>query len=195
MNPMLVSTFEILLKPQLPVGTPPPAANLSRNVVQGYFLTIANLSAFDLVLSLVFTTSLPPGIVFSDIINFLDTSGTNTIGTLTPDPVVVGTANKLRFSPLFLKAGETGLFILQPNILDPIILANRNFEVRGYTEIFLSSLSGGLEEIKLQVTPEQRGTFFTDKFESDNLVDRGLDQIAYCLPVQNGGLLTLSTRS
>lgn len=49
---MLISTFELLLKSQLTQEV----RNLSCNVTQDYFLTIANLSSFDLVLSLVFTT-------------------------------------------------------------------------------------------------------------------------------------------
>lgn len=103
--------------------------------------------------------------------------------------------NKFRFSPLFLAAGATGLFILQPNIVSkPELLSSLDFEVRGYTEIFLSSLAGPLTDIKLQVTPEHRGTFFADPSKSD-VAARGLDQIAYSLPVQNGGLLTLSSGS
>ncbi|MGF1590000.1 MAG: hypothetical protein ACFCU7_12280 [Pleurocapsa sp.] len=192
---MLISTFELLLKSQLPNDLPPtvPAEvkNLSRNVIQGYFLTIANLSSFDLVLSLVFTSRLTPPTTLNDLITFLDTSGTNISGSLNPDQAAV-TRNKFRFSPLFLAAGATGLFILQPNIVDkPELLNTLDFEVRGYTEIFLSSLSGNLSDIQLQITPEHRGTFFADATQPD-LANRGLDQIAYSLPVQNGGLFTLS---
>lgn len=49
---MIVSTFEILVKPQLPTtlppGTPviPGIGNLSRKVIQGYFLTVANVNFF-----------------------------------------------------------------------------------------------------------------------------------------------------
>jgi hypothetical protein len=39
---MLVSTFEILLKSQLP--SVPALAKLNRKVIQGYFLTIANVN-------------------------------------------------------------------------------------------------------------------------------------------------------
>jgi hypothetical protein len=55
---MIISTFELLLKSQLPndVELPNDIKNLSRNVIQGYFLTVANLSSRDLVLSLIFTT-------------------------------------------------------------------------------------------------------------------------------------------
>ncbi|MUL35977.1 hypothetical protein [Gloeocapsopsis dulcis] len=195
---MLISTFELLLKSQLPQDLPPAvpqeARNLSRNVIQGYFLTIANLSSFDLVLSLVFTTRLTPPRNLDDIIAFLDTSGNNISGSLSVDNAAIA-GNKFRFSPLFLAAGATGLFIIQPNIVaKPELLNSLDFEVRGYAEIFLSSLAGPLTDINLQVTPEHRGTFFGD-LSQDNITDRGLDQIAYSLPVQNGGLFTLSTSS
>lgn len=47
----IISTFELLIKPQLPKAVPvgpvipPQASKLSRNVILGYFLTLANLSA------------------------------------------------------------------------------------------------------------------------------------------------------
>jgi hypothetical protein len=187
---MIVSTFELLLKPQLPPGLPAPftvVKNLSRNVIQGYFLTIANLSSFDLVLSLVFTTRLATGTTLTDFINFVDTSGTNSPGSLVP----VGAGNKFRFSPLILPVEATSLFILQPSPTDAAIAA-LNFEARGYVEVSLSSLSGPLPPgVQVQVTAEQRGTFFTDA-AAPNIADRFLDQIAYGLTVQNGGLLTLT---
>ena len=40
---MLVSTFEFLVKPQLPKELQqPPFDKISRTVIQGYFLTLAN---------------------------------------------------------------------------------------------------------------------------------------------------------
>jgi hypothetical protein len=184
---MLISTFELLLKPQLPPGIPGVVSNLSRNVIQGYFLTIANLSSFDLALSLVFTTRLTPPTTLTDFIDFVDTSGTNISGPL--DPIPFG--NKFRYSPLFLPVEATGLFILQPKPTDAAIAA-LNFEARGYVEISLSSLSGTLPPgVQIQVTAEQRGTFFTDA-TAPNIADRLLDQIAYGLTIQNGGLLTLT---
>lgn len=195
---MLISTFELLLKSQLPQDlpptVPPEAKNLSRNVIQGYFLTIANLSSFDIVLSLVFTTRLTPPTTLDKLITFLDTSGVNISGNLSVDDTAIA-GNKFRFSPLFLAAGATGLFILQPNIVSkPELLSTLDFEVRGYTEIFLSSLAGPLTDINLQVTPEHRGTFFADPAQTD-VAARGLDQIAYSLPVQNGGFLMLNSGS
>jgi hypothetical protein len=44
---VIISTFELLIKPQLPKALapalPPNVSKLSRNVIQGYFLTLANL--------------------------------------------------------------------------------------------------------------------------------------------------------
>lgn len=186
----IVSTFEVLLKPQLPANLPPDfntVQNLGRNVIQGYFLTVSNVNTFDLVLSLVFTTRLPANMELNEIVTFADTSGINSGGSLEP----VGTGNKFRFSPLFLPADATALFILQPNPTDEAI-NNLDIEARGFAEIQLSSLAGGVPTgAQVQVTAEQRGTFFADA-TAGNLVDRGLDQIAYGLTVQNGGLLTLN---
>ncbi|MGD1898645.1 MAG: hypothetical protein ACFB16_17030 [Phormidesmis sp.] len=186
----IVSTFEVLLKPQLPTDLPPTlntVQNLGRNVIQGYFLTVSNVNTFDLVLSLVFTTRLPAGVSIDEIITFADTSGINIGGALEPDE----SGNKFRFSPLFLPADATTLFILQPNPTDTAI-SDLDIEARGFVEIQLSSLAGSVPPgAQIQVTAEQRGTFFADA-TAVNLADRGLDQIAYGLTVQNGGLLTLN---
>lgn len=43
----IISTFEVLLKPQLPTDLPPEfttVQNLGRNLIQGYFLTILDLA-------------------------------------------------------------------------------------------------------------------------------------------------------
>jgi hypothetical protein len=198
---MLVSTFELLVKPQLPkdaiLNNVPGVtqalkdkiAQLRRNAIQGYFLTLANLGNRDLLLSLVFTVKNNADL--AKIVPILDTSGSDdAFGSLTPTPSPI--ANKLSFSPLRLVAGDTALFLLQPNFLSfPDLLVDTNFEVRGYVEVFLSSLSGSPNNARIQVTPEHRGTFY--KFpESDPNAISSLDQYAYSLPVQNGGLLRLS---
>jgi hypothetical protein len=186
----IISTFEVLLKPQLPTDLPPGftnVKNLGRNLIQGYFLTIANVNSFDLVLSLVFTSRLPSGVDLKDIITFADTSGFNSVGSLVPD----GAGNKYRFSPLFLPAEATALFILQPSPTDDALDA-LDIEARGFVEVQLSSLGGAPPAgAKIQVTAEQRGTFFADA-KAPNIVDRALDQIVYGLTVQNGGLISLN---
>jgi hypothetical protein len=187
----LVSTFEVLLKPQLPAALPAGfnnVNNLSRNILQGYFLTIANINTFDLVLSLVFTTRLPAGVTLNDVITFTDTSGINGAGPLVPANI----SNKYRFSPLFLPIDATALFILQPVPTDAA-LAALNIEARGFVDIQLSSLAGAPPPgAKVVVTAEQRGTFFGNDITAANIVDRALDQVSYGLTVQNGGVLTLN---
>lgn len=196
---MLVSTFEVLVKPQLPSVA--GIKNLSRKVIQGYFLTIANVNFFPVTISTVFTvrfpenpadpTALPKN--FKDFFNAVDITGDNLFSNANVDatlvPEIVPQNNKARLT-FTLPANDTGLLILQPNILNPQILAGENFEARGYVEIFLSSLSGS-DAATLIVTPEQRGTFYKD-LKGKTSGEVGLDQIAYALPVANGGIFKLS---
>ncbi len=201
---MLVSTFEVLVKPQLPrvsdlpPGIPIPAGfdNLSRNVIQGYFLTVANVNFFPVTVSVVFTIKFPedPGgailspVSFDEFINAVDISGVNLFATkLIPEIVPQNNKARLTFT---LPENGTGLLILQPNILNAKVIADAKFEARGYVEIFLSSLSGS-DEATLLITPEQRGTFFKDP-NGATPADVGLDQIAYALPISNGGVFRLS---
>jgi hypothetical protein len=188
---MLVSTFEVLVKPQLPAVA--QIKNLSRNVIQGYFLTIANVNFFPVTVSVVFTINFPDDPItlpknFADFLNAVDISGINLISNqLVPETVPKNNKARLTFT---VPENTTGLLILQPNILDTETLLSANFEARGYAEIFLSSLSGS-DSATLLVTPEHRGTFYKD-LAGATLADVGLDQIAYALPVNNGGIFTLS---
>jgi hypothetical protein len=105
----------------------------------------------------------------------LDTTGTN-------DPVSQvfdrnGQVTKSRFT-IPLNANDTGLFILQPNLLDKKLLEAADFELRGYVEIFLSSGSTP-KKTELLITPEHRGTFFGDDGSK-------LGEVAYVLPTANG---------
>jgi hypothetical protein len=198
---MLVSTFELLVKPQLPTIVTGNVSKLSRTVIQGYFLTIANVNFFPVTVSVVFTLKFPqdPGGAvlrpsgFQDFLNAVDISGVNLFPFTVPPavlvPEVVPQNNKARIT-FTLPENGTGLLLIQPNILDEQLLMDANFEARGYVEIFLSSLSGS-DEATLLVTPEHRGTFFKD-LNGITLADIGLDQIAYALPVRDGGVFTLS---
>lgn len=178
---MLVSTFELLVKPQLPAGLiPPPPAALSRTVIQGYFLTIANTNNFNVSVSLVFT-SITPTLDEATTATFLDTAGNNIPGDVATS--IPGKTKRFRIS---IRAHDTVLFILQP---DPALLSlGQELEVRGYVEIFLSRLpSPSLPSRRgtLLLTPEQRGTFFKDL----TAADPQLDQIIYNLPTATGGAL------
>jgi hypothetical protein len=201
---MLVSTFELLVKPQLPRATDftDPAGNpipvvipteierITRTVIQGYFLTISNLNAFDVTLSLVFTIISNPPLDIANLVGFLDVNdiNLNELDGIQPD----FSPNKIRYTRT-IKEGVTGLFLLQPNILPepnnpgqaPALLLDANFEVRGYVEVFISSLSTGYNAAKLLLTPEHRGTFYSCLTEKPVQ----LDQIAYALPTAHGGSL------
>lgn len=196
---MLVSTFEVLVKSQFPaVGV---GESLSRKVIQGYFLTVANVNFFPVTVSVVFTVKFPEDPLnptalpkdFKDFLNAVDISGINLFSNANSDatlvPEIVPQNNKARLT-FTLPENATGLLLLQANLLNPEITSGANFEARGYVEIFLSSLSGS-DTATLIVTPEHRGTFFKD-LNGETPADVGLDQIAYALPVSNGGVFTLS---
>ncbi len=174
---MLVSTFELLVKPQLPKELQqPPFDKISRTVIQGYFLTLANVTDSAVRVSLVFTAN-SPTLDPATTVTFLDILGANVPGDVIPE-----NPGKTRF-PITIPANDTGLFILQP---DPRLLSNPNpnFEVRGYVEIFLASLSPA-RNAALLLTPEHRGTFFKDL----TATDPQLDQIVYPLPTATGNSL------
>ncbi|MBG1260145.1 hypothetical protein [Nostoc commune] len=175
-----ISTFEILLKPQLPkkiTDSRPELSPLARNILQGYFLTIANVTNELVFLSLIVTTR-TPGLDPKKILTVLDTTGVN--GPVSSDFDSIdpkGEIKKSRFT-FPLNANDTGLFILQPDATNKDLVKDANFELRGYVEISISSLSGP-QTTKLLITPEHRGTFFgTD--------EAGLGEIAYVLPLANG---------
>jgi hypothetical protein len=181
---MLISTFELLVKSQLPSTVSPPTSipaalsAVSRTVIQGYFLSVSNLNNSSIALSLVFTAVSPPLSALNTIV-FVDADGNNVIGDVLPS-----IPNKSRFT-LNLNANDTGLFILQPDIIsNPNLLNTKDFEVRGYAEVFLSSLSP-IQRGRILITPEQRGTFFKDL----TATDPQLDQIIYSLPTSTGGSL------
>lgn len=199
---MLVSTFEVLLKSQLPSGL--GADKLGRKIIQGYFLTLANVNFFPVTVSLVFTIRFPKDPAdataqpksFKDFIDAVDISGQNLFPQGFPQakliPEIVPQNNKARLT-FTIPENTTSLVILQPDFISPAkrqLLTEANFEARGYVEIFLSSLSGS-DTATLLLTPEQRGTFFKT-LEADSLAETGLDQISYALPIANGGVFKLS---
>ena len=206
---MLVSTFEVLLKPQfprIPGVSDAQIEALTRTTIQGYFLTIANVNFFPVTVSLVFTIRFPVDPMgtsterptsFQDFIDAVDISGQNIFPTspqnssqATLVPEIVPQNNKARLT-FTIPENTTSLFVLQPDFIrKPELLQEANFEARGYVEIFLSSLSGS-DTATLLVNPEQRGTFFKD-LDAKDFSKIGLDQTTYNLPVSNGGVFKLS---
>jgi hypothetical protein len=179
----LVSTFELLLKPQLPSSVSaavPALAPLSRTILQGYFLSIANPNGRGITLNLVFTTR-TPGLDPATVLAFLDTGGVNIVlsGTTTTSGPITSTTYTFT-----IDANDTGLLILQPNITDKKLFDAKDFELRGYSEIFVGAL-GALRSFDVLVTPEHRGTFFATK--AGKISDLG--EVAYALPLAGGGSL------
>jgi len=189
---MLVSTFELLLKPQLPKlgGLTPELTQrlkgLSRTVLQGYFLTIANPNEYEVEVTLKFT-SVEGDTPFEKTFTFFDATGVNKEGIL----------DKYGIATLTIQARDTGLFLLQPNIIKcdgALLNSPQGFELRGYVEISLTKPTPS-EDTALLLTAEHRGTFFRN---TEMLMEKGfaryaeasdleLDQIAYQLPMASGG--------
>ncbi|MFQ4135651.1 hypothetical protein PGN35_004965 [Nodosilinea sp. PGN35] len=172
---MLLSTFELLLKPITPTaGT---ISGSDRSILQGYFLNVANPNSTSLRLRLRFNAQ-TPGIDRTKLLVARDTLGTNEFATLTP-----GSTYDFR-----LNAGDTGLVILQPDIrtLNPANVADQ-IEVRGYVEIFAVSsfpFPGSARTFPLLVTPEHRGTFLPSPGTRGDF-----DQLIAALPTSSGSAL------
>ncbi len=197
---MLVSTFEVLLKPQFPKAVPsaPDFSIITRTVIQGYFLTLANVNPFDVTVSLVFTVKFPQDDTtevptsFKDFIDAIDITGKNLFNLqLVPEAAPHSNKAQVIFT---IPSETTSLFILQPDFINnQQLLKDANFEARGYVEIFrhASPLPLSSKSATLLVTPQLRGTFFKDLAASD-VANIGLDQVAYDLPVSNGGVFHLA---
>jgi hypothetical protein len=172
----LVSTFELLVKPIAPPLTGPDVVR--RTVVQGYFLTIANTGNIPANLRLQFTAN-QPNIDLSKTATFLDINGVDVKGDLipTPDP------RKFNFN-LTVPGHDTILFSLLPDLTAAGVVTDKNLEIRGYVEVFRSSLFG--QDYNLLLTPEHRGTFLPQNLAA---AIPDFDQLAYALPTANGSSL------
>jgi hypothetical protein len=165
---MLVSTFELLVRPITPANAGP--ASLARTIVQGYFLTIANTSAAAATLVLTFRAT-TPGIDLAKTVTIEDVTGVNTFSDLTA-------TNNYNIA---IPANDTALFILQPDVTIPSVLANKDLEIRGYVEIAVRG--AGNNTFELLLTPEHRGTFFSGDVSSPGT---DIDQLVYALPTALG---------
>lgn len=180
---MLLSSFELLLKKITP--NPGNISGSDRNILQGYFLNISNPNPDNLRIRLRFNAT-TPSIDPSKLLDVLDTDGTNNFsGSLIADG-----SNRFRYD-FTLNAGDTGLFILQPNILalDP---ARDEVEVRGFVEIFtvVPIFTFGPPR-ELLVTPEHRGTFVASSGGNNEF-----DQLNVPLPTATGaGLIAVDSIS
>ena len=179
---MLVSTFELLVKPIAPAGAGP--APVARTVVQGYFLTIANTNNSPVRVRLQFTAT-TPGLTINDTVTISDVVGNNNeFGEIAP----VNDKRSLYF--VNIPANDTALVTLLPDVSKPEILAAKSLEIRGYVEVFLAAPAQ--KSIDLLLTPEHRGTFLPDDI---TITTPDFDQLAYALPTANGGSLFTLTKA
>ena len=175
---MLLSTYELLVKPIAPSGAGPEA--LARTVVQGYFLTIANASSVDAPIRLRFRAR-SPELTLEETVVITDIVGNNEITRLTP------TNGPRRFRhDLVIPRNDTALVTLLPDVTNADVVANRSLETRGFVEILKQPNADGDEPLNLLVTPEHRGTFFSGPANSPSA---DIDQLAYALPTATGQAL------
>lgn len=189
-----ISTFELLLKPQLPkqvTDNIPSLKAVTRTILQGYFLTVSNIESVGVNLSLTLVTR-TPALDTRDVLATIDVIGqNNTLGIGTTLPVTPlpagqptpgpGQAVKTKYD-FFLNPNDTCLIVIQPDATKPKVLADASFEARGYAELSISSRSMQTTANVL-VTAEHRGTFF----DGDNKA--ALGEVAYALPLATGGSL------
>jgi hypothetical protein len=193
MQESAISSFELLVKPIIPRVADQLGAG--RTVIQGYFLTITNLASTNtpeaalapLTFNLKFR-AVSPIFTVANIAAFWDTTGTDVPVNGTAS-VVLGTP-ELNFR-LTLGRGDTGLFILQPNITNPDLVTAANLEVRGYVEV---SLGADALSANLILTPEHRGTFLPVGFEIPRPGTRpparsDFDHLVNALPLVGGNSL------
>ncbi|MBD2253293.1 hypothetical protein [Nostoc parmelioides] len=173
-RPTLLSTFELLVKPIAPVGSGPGV--VARTVIQGYFLTIANTSNSDIKVRLQFTATTPE-LDLTNTVTITDVQGVNDFSDLTP---IVGDPKRFIFN-LGIGANDTALFTLLPDVSKPEVIKANSLEVRGYVEIALTSPSSS---VRLLLTPEHRGTFVPQNFDTVRAAD--FDQLVYALPTSTG---------
>jgi hypothetical protein len=188
---MEISTFELLVKR---IAPPPADPAVARRVVQGYFLTIANLEDRDFTYQLEFHVSRPTPVdpdrtLAGSAFAAFDIAGANTPLALTavvPSPTPVFTT---RFR---LPAKQTASVQLLPDLTVPGLLnqANPDLEVRGFVRLRLPALRQGIFQrpqsnspVKVLLNPEVRGTFLPNDLTARN---GDLDQINYPLELASG---------
>jgi len=191
---MLVSNFEILVNRFGP-ALPPPAGNVFRRIVQGYFLTVTNLEP-KRILSLYtkFTTTAATGnraLSPSNLTCLFDNGMINNDPrTINPSVVYALSGALMTTVQSFkLKPKETCLLAFLPKT-DPLTLQNADVEYRGYVELFQTFSVKNKPSAKLLITPEYRGTYLDNAFPNPDLADElDFDQLAYSVPLSSGQAL------
>jgi hypothetical protein len=180
----VVSTFELLVKPLVQ-----PSADIlgaGRTIIQGYFLTISNLNTNSPVQLRINFRAQDPNLNSQPLLAFFDVNGANNL--LAPSSSTPTTQTYT----VSLGAGDTGLFLLQPDVSQGTVVQNANVELRGYVTLSLA-FPFGSNSFNLLITPQQRGTFLPKGFQVPNrppapnaTTREDFDQLAYSLPTADG---------
>lgn len=196
---MIVSTFELVYKPLTPSFGDPQTAALARRAVQGYFLTVSNLSARDYRYQLVFQISLPNPDdsnrrMENNTVILADVAGTNTTLSL------VRNGNRYTTGLFTIPAGQTALVALLPNFVLNLSNLNPQIEIRGFVELLIPALrrpgifivfdpqSDPNVPVNHLLNAEVRGTFLPNAFPA-SLADLDFDQTNHSLPLAGGAAL------
>ncbi|MFH7245519.1 MAG: hypothetical protein ACHWZW_22010 [Spirulina sp.] len=199
---MEITTFELLVKriaPPPPAGTPASLANalgnVSRRVIQGYFLTLSNLEDRDFTYQLEFHVTRPNPInpdrtLAGNAIVAYDLAGANSFLSL--NPVAPSPATPVFTTRFRVPAKQTASLQLLPDLAKPGLLsaANPQLEIRGFVRLTLPALSQGFRlrpqsttPVKVLLNPETRGTFLPNTFPNSG---GDFDQINYPLQLASG---------
>ncbi|OUC11973.1 MAG: hypothetical protein B0A82_25050 [Alkalinema sp. CACIAM 70d] len=181
----VVSNYELLVKPLVQ-----PDADIlgaGRTIIQGYFLTITNLNTSVAARLRLNFRAQSVDLNSQPLLAFLDANGTNSLLV----PTLSGATS--RTYTFTIEPGDTGLFILQPDVTQKSVVENANVEVRGYATLSLATPFGS-NSFNLLVTPQQRGTFLPKGYTvppvppaSAARTREDFDQLAYGLPTATGG--------
>lgn len=208
---MEVSTFELLYKPLTPALEPGTDA-IARRVLQGYFLTIANLEDVPFRFRIEFNITLPspddPARRLDDNALFITDIAApgNTFSTsLTRSP-----AGGNRYLRTFnVPAKTTALVVLLPNITVPGFFTTSttpNIEIRGHVGLSLPCVftagpvtAGGLPSFtfgpqagapaRVLLTAEHRSTYLPAGWPGNSIGDLDFDQTGVSLPLATGRAL------
>ena len=81
--------------------------------------------------------------------------------------------------------GQTFSIGLLPNTQNPFVLNASNLAIRGYAEIESTTVLTPTKD--LIISAEHRGTFLDNNYPSYTQEEMDFDQIAYALPMFDGG--------
>ena len=198
---MLLSSFELLFEPITPIKIENSSQMINQHplinpgpavpdpvVVQAYFVSISNVGANPVALTLTFTSilSLENTFTLFDKTNIFKKDSTRHLHGLTPPKFNIGSIELMPLNP-----GETGLFLLQPDIFallptlgNPLNITKSVFAARGYVDV--SAPEG--TDTQCLITPETRGTFLTQASPSEPI--SVVAQEAYVLPTPDSNLFT-----